>query len=144
MNRINSSIICMLLLFNIVAMPANAADADDNTLTTKQERNFIRNGNKLYREKRFADAEVQYRKALNEVPSSETAAFNLAASLIRQSGSADPNAENNPLQSAQQILGDLSKTAKDINIAELAFYNLGNIAFNQENYERSIEMYKNS
>ena len=64
------------------------------TTSTKQERNFIAVGNKLYKANRFAEAEVQYRKALEENPNSDKAQYNLAASLIRQAGSADPNSAN--------------------------------------------------
>lgn len=144
MNILRNYILIILGCTFLIGNAADEPETQQETLTTKQERNYIREGNKLYREKRFADAEVQYRKALDEVPSSETAAFNLAASLIRQSASTDMNDQNNPMQSAQQILDQLAKTAKDINIAELAYYNLGNIAFNQQNYQRSIDMYKNS
>ncbi len=122
----------------------NAGNADDQPYTTKRERNLIREGNTAYKEKRFADAEVLYRKALEEVPSSETARFNLAASLIRQGGSADPNSGNNPLKAATEILQQLTKDAADINIAEKAYYNLGNIAFNNQDYASSIELYKNA
>ncbi len=123
----------------------SAGKPDAKTIqTVKQERNFIVEGNKLYRGKRFAEAEVLYRKALEVAPGSETAAYNLAASLIRQAGSADPNAGNNPMQEAQAILSGLAKNANDISIAEKSFYNLGNMSFNQENYSQSIEMYKNA
>ena len=38
--------------------------------TTRREREFIRNGNKFYDEKRYADAEVEYKKAISENPNS--------------------------------------------------------------------------
>lgn len=131
-------------LLMAIVMPVAANDKVEPIQTTKQERNYITEGNKLYRDKRFADAEVMYRKALELVPGSEAASYNLAVSLIRQSGSADPNAENNPLKDAQQLLQQLAAGARDISIAEKAFYNLGNMAFNQENYAQAIDMYKNS
>ena len=133
------------ILLAAMAMPAVAETNNaEPLLSTKQERNYITEGNKLYRDKRFADAEVSYRKALELVPGSEIASYNLAAALIRQAGSADPNAENNPLKDAQQLLQQLAAGARDISIAEKAFYNLGNMAFNQENYAQAIDMYKNS
>ena len=58
----------------MLGITARASDSDQEILpTTKQERNLIREGNSLYRQKRFAEAEVKYRKALEEVPQSETA-----------------------------------------------------------------------
>lgn len=130
----------------LLCMPATAAenDSDNAPLTTKQERNLIREGNSLYRQKRFSEAEVKYRKALEEVPQSETALFNLAASLIRQSGSADPNSGNNPLKEASEVLRQLGKEGYDINLSGKSFYNLGNMAFNNNDFAGAVEMYKNS
>ncbi len=147
LNRNMRLTLCAAAIF-AAAVPVvyadNAGNADDQPYTTKRERNLIREGNTAYKEKRFADAEVLYRKALEEVPSSETARFNLAASLIRQGGSADPNSGNNPLKAATEILQQLAKDAADINIAEKAYYNLGNMAFNNQDYASSIELYKNA
>ncbi len=112
--------------------------------STKKERNFIREGNSFYNDKNFADAEKLYRKALEENPNSELAAYNLAASLIRQSGNSDINAGNNPLKEASDILNNLARSADDSKIAEYANYNLGNISFNQQQYQQSIELYKNA
>lgn len=113
-------------------------------VTTKQERNYIREGNKLYREKRFAEAEVSYRKALEALPSSEVAQFNLAASLLRQSGSSDPNNGNSPVATATQLLQNLASNGTDRMLSSKAFYNLGNLAYNGQDYAKSIELYKNA
>lgn len=126
---------------------AEAPDTENATpevMTTKQERNFIREGNKLYHEKRFADAEVAYRKALEALPSSEIAQFNLAASLLRQSGSSDPNNGNSPVAAATQMLQNLAANGRDVMLSSKSFYNLGNLAFNAQDYGKSIEMYKNA
>lgn len=127
----------MLLMLAASHIGASAADT-----STKRERNFIREGNGYYNDKNFSEAEKAYRKALEVNEASELAAYNLAVSLIRQSGNADPNSGNNPMQEATLILNDLAKGANDARLAELAFYNLGNAAFNQEQYQQSIDMYK--
>lgn len=124
-----------------VSVSAYGADTKE-IRTTKQERNLINEGNKLYGQKRFSEAEVLYRKALAAQPLSEAAAYNLATTLIRQSGSADPNKGNNPMAEAQSLLQDLAQNAKDASIMERAFYNLGNLAFNAGQYAQSIDMYK--
>lgn len=112
--------------------------------TTKRERNYIKEGNALFAKQRYAEAEVAYRKALEENAASEVATFNLASSLLKQSGSADPNKGNNPMSEATKLLTDLAKNAQTAAIAEKAFYNLGNISFNNEKYQESIDMYKNA
>lgn len=112
--------------------------------STKQERNLIADGNKLYKEKRFAEAEVKFRKALEANAASETAAFNLAASLIRQGGNPSADSEDKTMKEARQLLSALSQGAKDARLAELAAYNLGNLDYNAQQYQQSIEMYKNA
>ena len=129
-----------IILASLIAGYANAAGNSDTS--TRKERNYIREGNSLYNEKRFADAEVAYRKALEENAMNETAMYNLAAALIRQSGNADPNSGNNPMAEAQSLLQGVAQSAQDISVAEKAFYNLGNMAFNQQQYDQAINMYK--
>lgn len=131
-----------IILLAAVSVSAVHAEEKAPDTSTRKERNYIREGNSLYNDKRFADAEVLYRKAIEENTASETALYNLAASLIRQAGSADPNQDNNPLGEAQGLLQNLAQGARDASLAEKAFYNLGNMAFNTQQYEQAINMYK--
>ncbi|PWL60285.1 MAG: hypothetical protein DBY35_08210 [Bacteroidales bacterium] len=133
--------IAIIILLTAVLLPAMAQEKVNDT-STRKERNYIREGNGYYEEKRFADAEVAYRKALEENAASEIAMYNLATSLIRQSGSANPNEGNNPMAEAQSLLQTVAQSARDISVAENAFYNLGNMAFNQQQYDQAINMYK--
>ncbi|MCM1504543.1 MAG: tetratricopeptide repeat protein [Muribaculum sp.] len=128
-----------ILILLALASSSGAVAAD---FSTRRERNYIREGNDLYKQKHYADAEVAYRKAVEENPMSETALYNLALSLIRQAGTSDPNAENSPMQEAQSILNSLAESAQKLEIAEKAMYNLGNMAFNQEQYQQAIDAYK--
>lgn len=128
------------LLTSVLLLAAvMSVSAESKGSTTRHERNFIVEGNKLYKEERYAEAEVAYRKALQENAMNEIAQFNLAASLLRQ-GSASGETQ----QEATRILQNLTRDAENISIAENAFYNLGNIAFNSQDYAKSIELYKNS
>ncbi|MDE5845381.1 MAG: tetratricopeptide repeat protein, partial [Muribaculaceae bacterium] len=108
-------------------------------------RNLIKEGNKLYHDKRYSEAEVCYNKALEIDPNSAAAQFNLASALMQNNGNSDPTAESSPINQAERILQSLIKTAGDeASIIEKSFYNLGNIAFNRQQYAESIEMYKNA
>lgn len=108
-------------------------------------RNLIKEGNKLYHDKRYSEAEVCYNKALEINPNSAVAQFNLASTLMQNNGNSDPTAESSPINQAERILQSLVKTAGDeASIVEKSFYNLGNIAFNRQQYAESIEMYKNA
>ncbi len=112
--------------------------------TTRREREFIRNGNKFYDEKRYADAEVEYKKAISENPNSQIGNYNLALSLIKQSGGTNVDGENNPLKDASELLSSVAQGSKNPELRSKAFYNLGNLAYNQQQYAQSIEMYKNA
>lgn len=127
-----------------MTMSVPIAWGQQSALSGKRERGYIREGNKLYNDKRYPDAEVAYRKALQENESSEVAMYNLASALIRQASLAagEEDGQNNPAVEAQKIFGNLATSASDAKLAENSLYNLGNIAFNQEQYEKSIDMYK--
>lgn len=128
-----------VILALFMAMPYAGAAEEKTSESTRHERNFIVKGNKLYREQRFADAEVAYRKALEENVANEIAQFNLAASLLRQG-----NATGETAGEAANILQGLARDAENIGIAEKAFYNLGNLAFNSQDYGSAVENYKNA
>lgn len=119
-----------------------AADVSDNS--TKKERNYIRQGNEQYTESHYRDAEVLYKKALEINPTSEIAQFNLASSLMKQSGSAQADSPNNPIMQADSIFRNLAQNALNQNVKENSYYNLGNIAFDKQDYAQSIEMYKSA
>lgn len=152
---LRTSLAALTLAVGAPAIYADNAPAAENSETqaatpaasNRFERNFIVDGNKLYRQKRFAEAETMYKKALEQNPNSPQAKFNLAASYIRQSGSADPNADRNPLNDARQLLTQLAQVNEQMSdeermIAELANYNLGNISFNNNDFGGAIEAYK--
>lgn len=109
--------------------------------TTKRERNFIKKANEHYAKEEYSQAEVANKKALAENPSSSIASFNLASSLSRQAGADD---SKQLIAQADSIFADLAKNSTNTLAAEKSYYNLGNRAFDGENYQESIEMYKNA
>ncbi len=57
------------------------AFADANA---QSDRQFIRNGNRLYRQQNYAKAEIEYRKALSKNSSNPQALYNLGTVLLMQ------------------------------------------------------------
>ena len=107
---------------------------------------MIRKGNKLFESKRYGEAEVEYKKALQVNPMSEIGNYNLAAALLQQGGGVkanDKEDKNNPINQAQGILSNLVKTSSDRRLVGNAYYNLGNIDFAREQYQQAIDNYKN-
>lgn len=112
----------------------------------KSERNNIRRGNSLFEKDKFYEALEAYDKALEENGSSIRAKYNKAVTLLQLQNDDNKGTEKDPrVQAAQlfsELLGDALQYDKDI--AERTFYNMGNIAFNDEKYDQSIESYKSA
>ena len=134
-------LVAVLALGTTLPSPA----ADKGPKMTKQERVCLRNGNKLYEKKRYAEAEVEYRKALQANPASEKAQFNLATALMRQgSVTSQENDDKNPMKQAEGLLTNLAKGAQDKRLRGKACYDLGNIAYGRQQYDQAVEFYKHA
>ena len=124
-----------------VSQPATGQEVP----TVKKERNHIRSGNKLYNAKRYAEAEVEYRKAIEANPQSGLGQFNLATALMRQgSATSKSDDKNNPMTQAEGILQNLVKSTPSRDLQAKAYYDLGNIAFGRQQYDQAVEHYKNA
>ena len=133
------AIVALLTMGNLAQAQSKAPKMN------KQERVCLRNGNKLYEKKRYAEAEVEYRKALQANPASEKAQFNLATALMRQgSATAQQDDEKNPMNQAEGILTNLAKGAQDKQLRGKASYDLGNIAYGRQDYGKAVEFYKHA
>lgn len=109
-------------------------------------RNYIVEGNKLYKAQRYADAEVQFQKALESDPTSIVAQYNLAATLIKLGKIEDLQDPKSTMSQAREKLEKVSQEVADNDVSrriiKSACYNLGNMAFNLKDYAKSIEFYK--
>lgn len=112
--------------------PANSAK------TTKIERNSIKDGNEAFGQGNFRKALDLYDDAISSSPASEAARFNKAVALVKLSGGRD----SSMIAEATQIYDNLGETAADASIKEKANYNLGNLAFYENEFDKSIEFYK--
>ena len=117
--------------------------ADGEVSSTKHERNFIKEGNNLYEKQRYAEAEVAYKKALEENPENATAQFNLASSYLKQRGEDLANKGDSLVRTADAMLAKVAATP-DKALQESAFYDRGNVAYKAEDYAAAIEQYKNA
>jgi tetratricopeptide (TPR) repeat protein len=98
------------------------------------DRKYIRLGNKRYYNEKYDEAEVQYRKALEKTPDSKKADYNLANTLYKQE----------KYEAAGTKYMDLTGREKEKDELAKYYYNLGNSFFKDNNFEKSIEAYKNS
>jgi Ca-activated chloride channel homolog len=101
----------------------------------QSERKLIREGNKLYKVKKFTDAEVNYKKSLNANKDSKTGMFNLGDAYYKQGKYEEAAQQFQPLIADKKISN--SEKAK-------AYHNLGNSYLQSKKYEESINAYKNA
>ncbi len=142
--HVATALLCVMIPLTTLAQTKGQQPA-----TVKKERNAISAGNKLYKDKRYAEAEVQYRKALEANPNSEIAQFNLASSLIKQD-KPQPQMQqgggeqqlSQPMQEASGLLQKIAETSRNKQLAGKASYDLGNIAYHQQNFAEAISHYK--
>lgn len=127
-----------LIALIILGLTGLASFARTDDAHGRKARNYIVEGNSLYNENNYDRAEVMYRKALEADPFNDIAKFNLAASLLRQRSTADQEASE-----AVTLLNQLIES-ENSGIAEKSYYNLGNLAFNRQDYQTSIANYKNA
>lgn len=108
----------------------------------KAERKHIREGNKLYTNEKFTEAEIAYRKSVDVNPRSVEGAYDLGNALYRQQKYPEAT------EQYQLVAGQSERllTENKENAARLAqvFHNLGNIGMNAKEYAKSIEAYKQS
>ena len=108
----------------------------------KTERKNVRDGNKHYNKDNFTEAEIAYRKGIEVNPRSVEGIYNLGNALFKQ--------EKYPEASEQYqlIIGQGERLLKEDpdNVERLAhvFHNLGNIGMKDQQYQMSIEAYKQS
>lgn len=116
--------------------------------TTRAERNYIREGNKLYSDSMYMEAVKAYNKALEDNPTSITAKYNKALSEIQINFSDNEayTAEEREaaLKSAESVMQSISMSKDNPDFAAKANYCLGNVAFNQQQYQQAVDYYKNS
>lgn len=112
----------------------------------KTERNSIRRGNKFFKEDKFYEALEAYDDALKENGSSIRGRYNKAVTLLQLQNEDNKGTSADPRVQAAGIFNELLSDAKqfDKDIAELSYYNLGNMAFNDAQYDQSIECYKSA
>lgn len=116
------------ILFAVFLLLAAGASAQ------KEERDFIRKGNRLFNDSIFVDAEVNYRKALEVNPKSTVSMYNLGNTLSQQQKFEDAMEQ---YVSATSIEKDKSKLAQ-------IYHNMGVIFQAGKDYAKAVDAYKMS
>ena len=136
-------IIFILFMLSLISVEMRANNSGQNPeITAKHVRKFINQGNQFYRNGNFAEAETNYKDALQEDPNSALAKFNLALALLKQQTANKAQSDTLRLMSRSYFQEVAGSSSANESLIEKSYYNLGNISFDEENYANSIEMYK--
>ena len=104
-------------------------------LTNAQnKKTHLRNGNNLYKDSLFNDAEMKYRKSLEKDQDYFTASYNLADAVYKQER----------FEESSSLFEGLIDNAKTKNEKAKLYHNLGNSLFKQQKLKECIQSYKNA
>lgn len=98
----------------------------------KNERDYLRSGNKLYKDSLFIKAEVDYRKAIELNPRFTEAVYNLGNSLLMQQ----------KFKEAMEQYDLASKMEKNKSKLSQIYHNMGVIFQAGRQYAQAVEAYK--
>ena len=98
----------------------------------QSDRQYIRNGNKLFHQQNYAKAEVEYRKGISKNPNNSQAIYNLGNALLMQQ---KDSAATSLFQKSGKI--ETSKIRK-----AMSYHNIGVICQKHQMYGDAINSYK--
>jgi len=122
------------ILFILLLLPLSLLAQQDKAALEKEARQLVREGNELYNQLKFADAEVKYKKALEKNPEYEIANYNLGNALSLQ----------NRTKEAIPQFELVAKTTKDKYMRASTMHNIGNAHYQDKNYQKAVDSYKHS
>ena len=111
--------------------PASAQSA-------RNARSATRQGNAFYHDSLWHDAEMQYRRAQEQMPADSISQYNLANALLQQQ-------EQEKAQDAMSFYGKVIESSErggNHRLASLAAFNAGDICMASQQYEQAINFFK--
>lgn len=100
----------------------------------QSDRQLIREGNRLYRSGKYAQAETAYRKAVSKNQQNARAVYNLGCALMKQ---------HNDSAAIEQFTKAAEMDADKANRA-LAYHNMGVMYQQKKNYQEAIRAYQDA
>ena len=94
----------------------------------------VRRGNRDFKKENYREADIDYRKALVKDSTSVAANYNLANTLYRQGD----------MEQARKMLDRVKETAPATEAAADYYYNLGNVAIAQQDWQTAVDALEQS
>lgn len=123
------------LLSLATALHGQPASGEGTATPSREAREMVWEGNRLYAEGHYAEAEIFYRKGLEAEGALPESAFNLGAATYQQ---------DRFEEAAGTWAGVAENAALPADVRADAWYNRGNALFGQEQYGEAFEAYKNA
>ena len=123
-----------LLIVLLVAFSTLTYSQEISKKLQRESRANVREGNKLYNQFKFSEAEKDYKKALKLNPTYPKAAYNLGNALYQQ----------NKAKDAVSLYELANKNTKDDFSKAEGFHNIGNSFMKQKQYQQAVDAYKKS
>jgi tetratricopeptide (TPR) repeat protein len=101
---------------------------------TAQDKQYIREGNRLYYEGKLPEAQKQYDEALNKNKKSTEAVFNTGNVYLK----------SDSLDKAVKQFETAATLTSDPKIKGKAYHNMGNALLEQQKFEEAVSAYKNA
>ena len=121
MNKRFFIIILLLLAFTV-------------SVFAQADRRYVRQGNRLFQNEDYKEAEIRYRRSIEQNPQNIKGMFNLGNALYKQGR----------YEEAAELFQGLAQFAPGEAERAYAYHNLGNSFLQTEKYAESVEAYKNS
>ena len=104
------------------------------SLTAFAQKGDLRKGNRQFRRGEFSKADISYRKALMQDSTSVAATYNLANTLYREKD----------MENARRLLDGAKEAAGAEAFASDYYYNLGDVAIAQQDWQAAVDALKQS
>ena len=103
-------------------------------VNAQNKKNHLRNGNNLYEDSLYNEAEIEYRKSLEKDQDYFAASYNLADAIYKQKR----------FEESANLFDALTDDAKTKDEKAKLYHNLGNSLLKQQKLEESIAAYKDA
>jgi len=136
MTRILTILVALLTAFSVTL----------SAESTRVERKAVAAGNEAYRSKKYTDALNFYKMALRDNPASLVAEFNSGLAQLQLAGATDPAKKERKEELTERSRKCFERVAEHASanptLAARALFNLGNMAFNAQDFDSAIDFYK--
>ena len=122
--------VLLILCFSIVGFSQQKSPEQ----LEREARDNVREGNKLYNQLKFSEAEIAYKKALSKNPNYPKASYNLGNAVYQQQRSKEAISQFELVE----------KTFTEKQAKAEAYHNMGNSFMNEKQYDKAVQSYKNS